>query len=305
MKKVLKLILCLSLVLFFSGCKNSVSDDSKFTIISTSFPGYDFARAIVRDVPNVSIKMLMSPGTEMHHYEPSPQDIIDIKNSDVFIYVGGDSDSWISDILNDIDTSKTKIIKLMDLVDLSLEGDFDNSVTDEYDEHVWTSPANAIKIVKKMSLEIIRLDMENQELYQKNADSYVEQLTSIDNEIRNVVNSSKRKELVFGDRFPLIYFTKEYGLSYYAAFPGCSEETEASAKTLAFLINKVKEDKIPVVLRLELSKGNIANSISEETGAKILEFSSIHNITQNEFDKDITYVDIMKKNIDVLKVALN
>lgn len=305
MKKVLKLCVGLFFVLLLSGCKNSVSDSGKFTIISTSFPGYDFARAIVKDVPDVSVKMLISPGAEMHHYEPSPQDIIDIKNSDVFIYVGGDSDSWISDILNDIDTRKTKIIKLMDLVDLSLEGDYDNNVTDEYDEHVWTSPVNSIEIIKKISLEIIRLDIDNQEIYQKNTDFYVEKISYIDNEIRDVVNSSKRKELVFGDRFPLIYFTKEYGLNYYAAFPGCSEETEASAKTLAFLINKVKEDKIPVVFHLELSKGSIASSISEETGAKVLEFSSIHNISQSEFDKGITYVDLMKKNIDVLKVALN
>ncbi len=305
MKKYLKIFIVLFGIVLLSGCKNSVSNNSKFTIISTSFPGYDFARAITKDVPNVEVKMLLKPGTEMHHYEPTPQDIIDIKNSDVFIYVGGESDLWISDILIDIDTSKTKIIKLMDLVDLSLEGDFNNSETDEYDEHVWTSPVNAIEIIKKMSLTIIRIDTDNQESYQKNTDSYVNLLKEIDREIRDVVESSKRKELVFGDRFPLIYFTKEYGLNYYAAFPGCSEQTEASAKTLAFLINKVKEDNIPVVLHLELTKGNIANSISDETGAKVMEFSSIHNISQSDFDKGITYVDIMKENIKVLKAALN
>lgn len=305
MKKCLKVFVILFVVILLSGCKNSVSNNSKFTIISTNFPGYDFARAITKDVDNVEVKLLLKTGAEMHHYEPTPQDIIDIKNSDVFIYVGGESDSWISNILNDIDTSKTKIIKLMDLVDLSLEGDWDNSETDEYDEHVWTSPVNAIQIVKKLSLAIIRLDIDNQELYQKNTDSYVNLLALIDTEIRSIVENAKRNELVFGDRFPLIYFTKEYGLKYYAAFPGCSEQTEASAKTLAFLINKVKEDSIPVVLHVELTKGDIANSISKETGAKVMEFSSIHNISQSDFDKGITYVDIMKKNIEVLKVALN
>lgn len=313
MKKFFKLFTVLFIILLFSGCKNSVSNNSKFTIISTSFPGYDFARAITKDVDNVEVKMLLKPGTEMHHYEPTPQDIIDIKNSDLFIYVGGDSDEWIEDVLADIDTDKTKIIKLMDLVNVldeehveGMEEHHDEEEEEaEYDEHVWTSPINVITLINKLKDEIVKIDKDNKDLYEKNVNNYVSELSNIDIEIKDIVKNAKRKEIIFGDRFPLRYFVEEYGLSYYAAFPGCSEQTEASAKTLAFLINKVKEDKIPVVFHIELSSGKIADAIAKETGAKVLEFNVAHNISQKDFDLGVTYVDIMKRNIEVLKVALN
>lgn len=326
MKKIFK-IMIVTIMLFsmvsLTGCSNK-NKESKLTIISTSFPGYDFARAITKDSDNVEVKMLLKPGAEMHDFEPTPQDIKSIKNSDIFIYVGGDSDEWIEDVLNDIDTDKTKIIKLMDLVDTveeehveGMEGhhhdeddeeheeEHEHEEKIEYDEHVWTNPINAITITNKLKDEVVKIDNENKELYEKNASNYVNELTNIDNEIKDIVKNGKRKEIIFGDRFPLRYFVDEYGLSYYAAFPGCSEQTEASAKTISFLINKVKEDKIPVVFHIELSNGKIANTIAKETGAKVLEFKTAHNISQKDFDAGVTYVDIMKDNIKVLKEALN
>ena len=280
MKKIFIFIVLLFLI---TGCSNE--KNSKFTIVATNFPCYDFVRAVVKGT-DTEVNMLIKPGSEIHDFEPTPQDIIKIKNSKIFVYVGGESDEWIDGVLNDINPSETKIIRLLDLVENLNEEAVEGMEIDdeEIDEHVWTSPVNASKITEKLADEIIALDEENEEIYIKN---------------------SKRKELIFGDRFPFLYFTKEYGLTYYAAFPGCAEQTEASSKTISFLINKVKEDNIPVILHLELSNKKIAEAISKETGAKVLEFNSAHNISKKDFDSGITYIDIMKQNIETLKIALN
>ena len=312
-KKIFVFVVAVFMIVSLTGCDKLNKKDNKLTIITTSFPGYDFARAITKNSDDVEVKMLLKPGAEMHDFEPTPQDIKNIKKSDIFIYVGGDSDEWIEDVLNNIDTKKTKVIKLMDLVNTKEEEHVEGMETEEeeeeeeveYDEHVWTSPINAIEITTKLKNEIVKLDNKNKTLYEENTTDYVNKLTDIDTEIKDVVENAKRKEIIFGDRFPLRYFADEYGLTYYAAFPGCSEQTEASAKTISFLIDKVKEDNIPVIFHIELSSGKIANTISKETGAKVLEFNAAHNISQKDFDAGVTYVDIMKKNIKVLKEALN
>ncbi len=319
MKKIIKklsiFVITFLMIVSMTACKEENKNDDKLTIISTSFPGYDFARSVTKDVDKTEVKMLLKPGSESHSFEPSPKDIINIKNSDIFIYVGGDSDEWIDEVLDSIDTKKVKVIKLMDLVD-TVEEDLVEGMEEheeeeeeedevEYDEHVWTSPINAIKITEKIGKEVIKLDKKNKKKYEDNIDSYTKELNTIDKDIREAVNNSVRKEIIFGDRFPLRYFVDEYGLSYYAAFPGCSSETEASAKTISFLVNKVKEDKIPVIFHIELSSSKIADAISKETGAKVLEFNAAHNISQKDFDAGVTYTDIMKNNIKVLKEALN
>ena len=310
MKQIIKGFVILFILIGLNGC-HTKEEMNKITILSTSFPGYDFARAITKE-SDVEVKMLLKPGSEMHDYEPTPQDIKNIRNSDLFIYIGGDSDNWIEDVLEDIDLDKTKIVKLMDLVNVveeeqveGMEEHYHEEEEVEYDEHVWTSPINAITITNKLKDEIIKLDKDSMDLYENNANNYVEQLKNLDREFRDIVKNSKRKELLFGDRFPLRYFVMEYGLSYYAAFPGCSEQTEASAKTLAFLIQKGKEDSIPVVLKIELTSGKIAEQIAKETGAKVLEFHTAHNISKKDFENGVTMVDIMKKNAKVLKEALN
>ena len=315
MKNILKItavfVVTFLLLTTVTGCNKNTKNE-KLTINSTSFPGYDFARAIVGDNEKIKVEMLLKPGEESHTYEPTPKDIINIKNSDIFIYVGGDSDEWIEDILNDIDPNQTKIIKLIDLVNTKeeeliegMEEEEEEEEETEIDEHVWTSPINAISIIEKLKENIIKIDLKDKEEFDKNADNYIAELQKIDTEIREVVNTSKRKEILFGDRFPLRYFVDEYGLTYYAAFPGCSDQTEASAKTVSFLIDKVRNDKIPVVFHIELSKSKIADTIAEETNTKVLEFHSAHNITQSDFDAGVTYIDIMKKNINALKEALS
>ncbi len=304
MKKIVKTIIFLICALILVGCKKN--DNKSLLIVTSNFPSYDFTRAIIKD-SNISVQMLLKPGSEIHDFEPTPQDIIKIEDSSIFIYTGGESDSWVQGILKE--KIKTKVIKLIDLVETYeeeiTEGMDEIEEEKEIDEHVWTSPLNAIKIVSSIKEEIIKLDPQNKQLYEKNAENYISELTKVDKEIKDIVSSSKRKEVIFGDRFPLRYFTQEYGLTYYAAFKGCSESTEASAKTLTFLINKVKEDKIPVVFKIELSNGKIAESIARETGVKILEFHSAHNISKSDFENGITYIDIMINNIKVLREALN
>ncbi len=318
MKKILKITLLLSMILSLNiiliGCGNTNKDNSgKLNIVTTIFAPYDFARQIVGDDANIT--MLMSPGVETHSYEPSPADIIKISECDVFIYVGGENDEWVDGILETIDTEDITIIKLLDCVDVIeeeiIEGmeseekeENHDSSEKEWDEHVWTSPANAIKICKVMEEKFEKLDNSNASDYKTNLDEYVGELNKLDEAFKETVNNGARKTIVFGDRFPVRYFVEEYGLKYFAAFPGCSSETEASASTIAFLIDKVKDEKIPVVFKIELSTGNIAETISDATGAKVLTFYACHNLTKKEFDSGKTYVDFMWENVSSLKEAL-
>lgn len=173
------------------------------------------------------------------------------------------------------------------------------------DEHVWTAPANAIEIVKKLNASISKLDGAHAEEYQKNTEAYTKELTDLDQSFRDVIDHADRKEIIVGDRFPFLYFVKEYGLTYYAAFPGCAKDTEADPKTIAFLIDKVKADQIPVIFHIELSNQQMSRSIAEATGAKERQLNSIHNVTQKDFDAGVTYVDLMRQNVKTLKEALN
>lgn len=288
-------------------------------VVSTIFPGYDFARAVTGD--STKLKMLVPPGTEIHAFEPTPQDIIDITSSDLFIYVGGESDEWVERLLENNEIPANKTLRLMDIIEPleeeHVEGmeeehdhdhhedkheDHENHI--EYDEHIWTSPVNAAKIVEAIKDKLTEIYPSNAALYQSNTEAYINRLFSIDYQIRSLVNNSSKKELIFGDRFPFRYFTNEYGLDYFAAFPGCSEQTEASSSTIAFLIDKVKADDIKVVLKIELTDGKLANTIAEATGAKVYELNSAHNISLSDFDSGLTYADIMEENLKVLKEAL-
>ena len=459
----------------------------KISVVATIFPPYDFTRAIVGD--KAEITMLLPPAAESHSYEPTPQDIIKIQNCDVFIYNGGDSDAWVDEVLESMDTSKMKIVKFIDCVEvveeeivegmeddehdheggaeidpadvkdrpmsdfagawesmvpLIIDGSLDEYIrktaeaagatfedykalapqmvaTDyenitisggmltaggasanyaykgyeiiesehgssvwykyesdtpnnlpkylmfndhqiasgaepekiphihmkygndgfdalyesqvspfyfaagftheeigefmagghghedeepEYDEHVWTSPRNAKLIVQKISDTLCAADPANAAAYKANTAAYCTKLDELDAKFKAVVDGGVRKTIVFGDRFPFRYFADAYGLKYFAAFPGCSTETEASAATVAFLIDKVKAEKIPVVFHIELSNAKMANTIAEETGAKVLELHACHNISKSDFEAGRTYIDIMTANVDALREAL-
>ena len=277
--------------------------------------------------------MLVKPGAETHTYEPTPQDIIDIKNADMFIYVGGDSDTWVKKILKDVDTKKTHVVKLVDLVSTveeeivegmededehDHEHDHDHSHSHEHDhdhdhkhdhdeeeegpeidEHVWTSPKKAMEIVKKIAKVASEIDAAEETKINDNAEKYVAEIAQVDKDLHQAIDG-KISEIVVADRFPFRYFADEFGLKYAAAFSGCSEQTEASAKTISFLINKVKQDKVRKIYKIELSNGKIAETVSKDTGAEVLELHSAHNVTADDFSKGVTYVDLMKRNLAAL-----
>ncbi|MFQ7309034.1 MAG: metal ABC transporter substrate-binding protein [Mediterraneibacter sp.] len=307
------------------GVSEEVQDDGRISVVTTIFPQYDFVRQIAGE--NVELKMLLKPGEETHSYEPTPQDIIAIQNSDIFIYVGGENDAWVEDILESMPEADMRTLKLMDCVDTveeeHVEGmqeqpghshEEEESHEDEteeehsvheIDEHVWTSPGNASAIVDKIKELLVQADPENRQIYEENAEAYEAELAELDAEFRDVVDNAGRRLVVFGDRFPFRYFADEYGLDYYAAFPGCASDTEPSAATMAFLINKVKEEEIPAVLKMELSNENIANAIAEATGTEVRTFYSCHNLTAEEFEDGETYLSMMQKNVETLKEVLN
>lgn len=298
-----------------AGCTNknaassSALNNGKLTVVSSIFVPYDFTRVIAGD--RVNIKMLLPPAAESHSFEPTPQDIITIQNSDVFIYVGGESDRWAARILDSMDTSKMRILSLMEIVDVVeeeiVEGMEEEDEEDEgpaYDEHVWTSPKNAALILRAITETLCKLDDANSAFYRQNAENYLASLDELDASFRSIVNGTKRKTIIFGDRFPFRYFADAYGLSYFAAFPGCSTETECSAGTVAFLIDKIRAEKIPVVFFIELSNEKIADTLADETGAKKLLLHSAHNISKRDFDKGVSYLELMKQNAVNLKEAL-
>jgi len=316
MKKYLTIAFTLVIAILITACGNVVEPSEGLKIVTTNFPGYDFARAIVGNENQVT--MLLKPGQDSHTYDPTPQDIIRINEADIFIYTGGESDSWVDEMLKSIDNEDLVAIRMMDYVDIFKEEIIDGMQDHHhhdghghghahehgYDEHIWTSPVNAIRLIEVIENEISELDNDNANTYQDNANAYIKRITEIDIAIREVIANSERTELIFGDRFPFRYFVEEYNLTYYAAFPGCSSETEASAQTIAFLVDKVKENNIPVVYHIELSNTNIVNTIADETGAKVLQLHSVHNLTDTDFAEGKTYADFMEENIQNLKEGL-
>ncbi|GHV92542.1 high-affinity zinc uptake system binding-protein ZnuA [Spirochaetia bacterium] len=322
MKRVFLLTLSIiALLLFTTGCtpkKNSnvQSGNGKITVTATIFPPYDFVRAVAggsqqASADRVNLSMLLPPASESHSFEPTPKDIITIQNSDIFIYAGGESDAWVNRILASMDTRNMTIISLIDTVDVveeevveGMEEDVEEEEVIAYDEHVWTSPLNAMRIVRSIADALCNADNANTEFYRQNADDYISQLEKLDAEFQAVVDHAKRNTIVFGDRFPFRYFADRYGLSYFAAFPGCSTETEPSAGTVAFLINKIRNEHIPVVFHIELGNERMADTIAEETGAEKLLLHACHNISKRDFENGITYIDLMRQNVENLRKAL-
>lgn len=339
----LALSLCL-IVAVLTSCGTAqinLSDDSdKISIVTTIFPPYDFARQIAGQ--NADITMLLPPGTESHSYEPSPRDIITIQNCDIFVYGGGESDEWIDSILESMDVSNMQIISMMEVSNALHEETVEGMQTaaghdhehdedehehehdedeheheaesdwhtsggshEQYDEHVWTSPKNSILICRAICDALCSMDAVNIQQYKQACEQYILQLEQLDDRFEDIVANAKRKSIIFGDRFPFLYLVKEYDLSYWAAYPGCSSETEVSAATLAFLIDKVKAEQIPVVFYLEFSNQKIADIICESTNAKKLQFHSCHTISSDDLQNGVTYIDLMNQNADNLKEALN
>lgn len=296
------LAILLSVLSLFS-CTRS-DKPSSVSIVAVDFPSYDAARALCGD----SVTLLLPPGTEIHSYEPTPKDMIAISNADAIILIGGESEEWVYSILGSMEGEKN-VFALMEHVDTldeelkeGMEGEEEEDA--EKDEHVWTSPVNEMRIISSLSLFLSRIMPDEKDDIERRADDYISQLADIDREIRSVVSSSRLNTLIFASRFPFRYFTEEYGLEYYAAFPGCAEETEPSARTIAFLIDKARELGVNYILRTEFSSSAIPSLIASEAGCSVLEFHSVHNLASDDFMKGETYVTLMRRNIDVLREAL-
>lgn len=285
MKKVLICFLCL---LLLCGCTTQKKDTNKPTIVTTIFPLFDFARAVGGD--KIEVKMLIKPGTEVHSYDPLPSDMAAVYDSDLFLYIGGDSDEWVQNLLDENDINS---LKLLDCVTHHTEHHEGHS---HADEHIWTSPENAIQMLEKICENIIKIDPANKDIYHKNCDEYIQKINIAAKEISDVVSQNSEPFILVADRFPFAYFTTHYGIEYEAAFDGCAVSTDISMKTMLRLTDTIEKRRINTVFVTELSSQNIANALSEELGVQILELHSAHNVSADDFESGITYVDIMHRN---------
>ena len=337
------LLSALMILLLFcgAGCRTSLPEklqgsereqENKLNVVTTLFPYYDFLRQIAGD--KIELTLVLPAGMDSHSFEPTPADMITIQNADLLVSNGGEMEQWLSRVLNSFNSTYRqpgRVIAMMDYVEIAEEeimegmeaethdhgehvGEMnahggtdtdDHEVEIEYDEHIWTSPVNAINLLKVLTAELSTADPDNAEFYEKNAQEYEKELSALDEELRSIVKEGKTKLIVFGDKFPLRYFFDEYGLEYRAAFTGCSTDTEPSAKTIAYLIDKVRSEQLSAVYYLELSSHRVADIIGEETKAEPLLFHSCHNVTRREFDAGITYLKLMEQNAINLRKGLN
>ena len=316
MKRILSLVICFALIFCLSSCGTQSGGNGHIKIVTTVFPVYDWVRNIVGANENVDITMLLDSGTDLHSFQPTADDIIKIATCDMFIFVGGESDEWVNDALNEKQNKQMTVINLLselgnnkvtEEIKEGMEAKENEDEVPEYDEHIWLSIKNAEKLCKTISDSICKIDNENKEQYEDNTKSYIIKLLSLDKNYADVVNASVQKTLVFGDRFPFRYLTEDYGIDYYAAFVGCSAESEASFKTVVFLANKVDELGLDSIIKIEGSDGKLANTIKENTkskSAKILTLNSMQSVTQKQLDDGVTYIEICEKNLEVLKEAL-
>lgn len=281
-------------------------------VIASLFAPFDFARQIANGT-RTQVSMLMQPGVEAHTFDPTPADILRISGADLFVYIGGENEAWVEGVL-EAAGGHVKALKLLDHVaaleeeivpGMQAEEGEPGADEGQADEHIWTSPINAIAMSRAIADALIGMDPGGEKTYRANLSEYEARLTELDGEFGRAVGGGVRRELVFGDRFPFLYFAKRYGLTYSAAFPGCGSETEPSAATLKFLIDKVKSEDIPVVFTIEQGNKRVAEAVARESGARVMTLHSAHNITVAEFDAGETYLSIMQSNIGPLRAALS
>lgn len=325
MKKITAFVLCILMVCgVFAGCgaSNTNTGTGKIKIVTTIFPIYDWVKEIVGDNENVELTMLLDKGVDLHSFQPTADDIVKISACDMFIYVGGESDEWVEDALKEATNKNQVSVNLLNLLGSSVkeeevkegmeaeheeEGEHEHEEEPEYDEHVWLSIKNAKILCEKISAELCKLDATNKEAYQSNTTKYTAKLDSLDKEYEAAVKNAGVKTVLFGDRFPFRYLVDDYGLDYYAAFVGCSAESEASFETIVFLAKKVDELGLKAILQIESSDGKIAKTIKDNTKSKnqeILTLDSLQSTTGEQAKSGKTYLSAMQSNLEVLKNAL-
>jgi len=319
-KQIVFIIILAWIVSIFTGCAASTSSDSndKLQIVTTIFPIYDWAQQIAGD--NADITLLLDNGVDLHSYQPTAADIVTISTCDVFIYVGGESDQWVSDALKEATNKDMVVLNLMKLLGDAVkeeelvegmepeeEAEDEEAEEPEYDEHVWLSLKNAERVCSFLADTLAGLDSAHEQLYSDHLNQYLEKLAQLDADYRAAVDQASHKTLLFGDRFPFRYLTDDYGLNYYAAFIGCSAETEASFETIVFLAGKVDELGLNTILQIETSDGSIARTIRNNTKSKdqtILILDSLQAITSQDIRNGASYLSRMEQNLEILKQAL-
>ena len=319
--------------------QNSIEkgNSNKISIVCTTFPQYDWVKNILgEEAERFYVTLLLDNGVDMHSYQPAVKDIATAGSSDLFIYVGGESDTWVEDALKEAKNKDLKAINLMETLDnfvkeeevvegmqeerKSLGHSHEKSSKEingqkeaadeepEYDEHIWLSIRNAEIMVKNIEKAIEQLDSDNAKVYQNNAENYIKKLDTLDKQYANTIQNAKYKAILFGDRFPFRYMADDYDLKYYAAFAGCSAETMAGFETVTFLAKKADELRLPVILTIENSDGRIAEAVKSNTtkkNQKILAMNSLQSVTKEQIADGITYLQVMQENLSVLSEALN
>ena len=315
-KRFLALLLAGAVVLGLCGCTPVEEDSGKLSVVCSLFPYYDFVRVIGGEW--VEPRLLVAAGREAHSFEPTPMDVIRVSRADVFVYNGGEGEQWVDEILDSAGENIPTVLRMMDYADTLTEeplaghddadhdhADHDHDSDDiEYDEHIWTSPVQAMKLCGAICDALCAADPAHATAYRSNLQEYLGQLAELDAAFRQVCGEKKRSLLVFGDRFPLLYFCREYGLDYRAAFHGCSSDTEPSLYTLKFLIDKVNEQDIPVVYALELSSRKVADAIAQTTGATVETFYSCQTVSQADWAAGEGYVSLMRRNVTALREGI-
>lgn len=316
-KKILSVLIILVLIFMLPGCgsKEEASDDS-LSIVTTIFPEFDWVKNILGAEGNFELTMLLDNGVDLHSYQPTADDIIKISNCDLFIYVGGDSDNWVEDALKEATNKDMIVLNLMDVLGDKVKEEEEvagmeaaEEATDEkeYDEHVWLSLKNAEIFIDEITKAICSIDNKNASAYKKNAEAYIDELNDLDNQYEEAIKRGTKDTLLFGDRFPFRYLVDDYNLKYYAAFSGCSTESEASFETIVFLEKKLKELGLPAIIKLESETGNVADEIAKLAGKNfpVLVMDSMQSTTMDDItSKNANYISIMKSNLEVLKQAL-
>ena len=342
-KKIVSILMCTTLVIAMAGCnKTEERDSAKVQIVATLFPQYDFAKQIGGD--KVQVTMLLSPGMESHSYDPTPADIVNINKSALFIYTGKYMETWADTIIDSIDTKTVHVLDVSQGIELEKEEDehehedihvedehsedehtedehteeehSDSEHNDEkdshnseghsheYDPHIWTSPVKAMQMVNNILEALKEVDPDNADYYTENANNYIEQLTELDTEFRDVVKNANRTDIYFGGRFAMHYFAEEYGLTCISAYDSCSSETEPSAGMVAAIIDSMEHTGAKVIYHEELVDPQVAETIADTVNGKTLLLHSCHNVSKDDFEKGVTYLDLMKQNVINLEEGL-
>lgn len=324
MKNFMLLICCVAAVILAAGCGRAddrsdalgggaeAAADGTLTVVTTLFPQYDFARQIAGTHAEVSLVLL--PGMESHMYDPTPGDMIEISEADMFIYTGAEMEPWAGELADSVDMTGVRIVDASSGVDLMKEEDeHDHEEEHEheghhhdhtYDPHIWLDMRNAMQMVETIADAFCEIDPANADDYRANADAYLEQLDELDTELREIVADGTRRDIVFGGRFAYGYFIHGYDLDYESVYDSCSADTEPSMAQMADVIDYMKENQVRYILYEELSTPNVARAIAEATGAEMLLFSTCHNVTKDDFEAGVTFIDLMQQNADTLKKAL-